>query len=92
MSEQIWKFKLELKDIQSIEMPLGAVILSVKTQNDRPFIWALIDPEMKTTSRTFELIGTGNDIYQNMGVDRKFLDTVLILHETAVFHIFERLN
>ena len=41
----IWKFELELRTIQHVIMPAGAVILTAQMQKDKLCIWALVDPE-----------------------------------------------
>ncbi len=54
----IWKFALEEKE-QEIELPHDAwTILTVQTQNNKPYIWILLDTDKKEKQtiivRTFE--------------------------------------
>ena len=51
----IWKFPVQA----IIEIPIGAKILTVKTQNDKPYIWAEVDSEQPLEKRTFTVFGTG---------------------------------
>lgn len=69
-----------------IELPQGARILSVQTQNGQPQIWALVDPHAPRVSRTLIVKGTGHD-----GVDPDWLyhGTFQMLGGALVFHLFE---
>ena len=42
--KKIYKYRIEVTDDQNIEMPVGAKILTVQTQNGVPCIWAMVDP------------------------------------------------
>jgi hypothetical protein len=59
----IWKFPIMRTEVQKIDIPVGAKILSVQMQNGAPCIWAIVDTEAKTESRTIAIIGTGNDCW-----------------------------
>lgn len=93
MKKQIWKFKVipSGKNVD-IEMPRGAEILSMHTQDEQPCIWALVNPDAKIETRRFEVYGTGHDIHYDMGVERNFIGTCLIHGGLLVLHIFERIN
>ena len=54
----IWKFELKAPAC-SIEMPAGAAILTVQTQNNRPVLWAEVDPSVKSIKRKFLTVPTG---------------------------------
>jgi hypothetical protein len=91
MRRTIWKFPLKIDDRQIIKMPIYAEILTVqKVQNGTPCIWVLVDPEGETEERNFEIFGTGNPIYVDMGVDRKYIGT--FQDSIFVWHLFERIN
>ena len=87
----IWKFQLETTDKQSIEMPIGAVILSVQTQHDILCMWAMVDTEDVKETRFFEVFGTGHEVHCDMGVMRKHIGTYQVSGGNLVFHLFERL-
>jgi hypothetical protein len=89
MKKVIWKFELETTDNQEIEMPIGAEILTMQTQNEIPCIWALVDPKAEKETRTFEIFGTGHPIYYDMGVSRNYISTYQLHGGTLVFHVFE---
>lgn len=89
MEKTIWKFKLETTDNQEIEMPIGAEILTVQTQGENPYLWALVDPEAEKETRTFEVFGTGHPIHCDMGVSRNHISTYQLQGGSLVFHVFE---
>lgn len=91
MKKQIWKFEITSK-YTVIEMPNDAEILTVQTQNEKPCIWALVNPKNETETRFFETYGTGHEIECDMGVKRKYINTFQLNGGVLVFHLFERLD
>lgn len=89
MDYRIWKYELQITDMQQVEMPNGAELLSVANQDGCLCLWAKVDADKQVETRFIEIIGTGNPIAQDMGVDRKFIGTVLM--SPFVWHVFERL-
>jgi len=79
--KRIYKYKLE----NSVEMPIGAKILSIQMQNNRPYIWALVDTDVECEFRHFEIIGTGHNFPEadNFTYINTFQDGPF------VWHIFE---
>lgn len=53
MSERIWKFKFPINDNVCIDMPIGAEILTVQTQNNTPCIWAIVNPTKPRVAHRF---------------------------------------
>jgi hypothetical protein len=84
---RIWKFPLDVSDSISIEMPVGATILSVQMQNGQLCAWALVDESAPHETRRFRMYGTGHPV--NMDDIRNFVCTFLIHNERLVFHLFE---
>jgi hypothetical protein len=78
----------------SIQMPKGSEILSVQIdqKNNHPTIWAMVDPVKPEEERFFELFGTGQDIYEDMGIERVYIGTYQYQKGEFVGHIFERIN
>lgn len=62
MEKVIYKYKLMVVDQNLIEMPKGAIILSVQAQENEPVIWALVNPKNKLEQREFRIFGTGNPL------------------------------
>lgn len=84
----IYKYPIELTDEFEIEMPIGAEIISVHTQNGIPYLWAIVDCP-NTELRKFSLIGTGNPL-ENEFSKEDFIGTFLVYEDALVFHLFER--
>jgi hypothetical protein len=85
---KIWKYELEVTDVQTIHFPPGAQILSVGEQRGKLVLWAMVDSEaVPSDLRVFEVLGTGNPVPQQNYHIRKFLGTVQISH--FVRHVFE---
>lgn len=84
----IWKFELQITDMQELMMPEGAEFLSVANQNGSLCLWATVDPSKEKRHRYIEIIGTGNPMPMDTGVDRKFIGTAVV--NPFVWHVFER--
>lgn len=89
MTKQIWKFEINTNKI-IVEMPKGAEILTIQTQNEKPCIWALVNPENEKELRHFEVYGTGHNIHCDTAI--KYINTFQLDGGALVFHLFERLN
>lgn len=88
MAIVIWKFPIENTDNIELEMPRGSKILSLKTQQGVPFIWAAVDTNNEIETRKFRIFGTGHEIPQGTH-NLEYVDTYLIMGDTLVFHLFE---
>jgi hypothetical protein len=87
--QTIWKYILEAVDQQFLELPLHTEILSVANQGDNIVLYALVNPEIKTTkNHRIEVYGTGHQIQDSNLSDLKFLGTVLMYNGSLVFHVF----
>lgn len=85
---KIWKYTFEGGAAQTFEMPEGATILSVQTQHDEVCLWAMVDPDSRRETRTFELIGTGNPVTNiPKGMRRTYRGTAQV--GGFVWHVFE---
>lgn len=60
----IYKYQLE-NSHNTIEMPIGAKVLTMQLQNGIPCIWALVDQKLTYEKRKFEVIPTGPYFYDN---------------------------
>ncbi len=87
-TKQIWKYPLDVTDVQKVMMPKGAMILSAQVQRDILCLWALGDPEQPKEARFIEVIGTGNPTTVQ---DRVFIGTADMGNGSLVWHVFERL-
>lgn len=82
---KIYKYPLELKDLNEIDMPEQAEILSVQIQNGIPCLWAKVNTDYPEEKRAIRIIGTGNSI--NPCEPLVFITTYQF--EGLVFHVFE---
>lgn len=90
MDKSIYKYQLSVTDTQTIELPVGAEILTVQTQNEMPCLWALVNPnEIKKEIHVFEIFGTGNPVNYEIGVSRRYISTFQLGGGQLVFHVFE---
>ena len=85
--QTIWKFPLEITDIQHVKMPKGAKILSVRDQGGIPMLWAMVNPEAEVENREIHIVGTGHmrDMYE-----LTYIGTTV--NDIFVWHIFENVK
>ena len=84
----IWKFHLEIVDVQKIMMPTGARILSCGNQFDDVFIWALCKNAENYEEKTIFIFGTGHEIDIDLS-KHEFIGTVVTDGGNYVWHIFQ---
>ena len=87
----IYKYPLRFNSIgaETIDMPVGARILSVQMQGDTITLWALVQPGSKTETVRFTMIGTGWELPDDFATKNLYLGTVQ--YESLVWHIFKNL-
>lgn len=96
--ETIWKFPLELKYEQVIEMPstLGRNLLSVQPQDNTQYplsLWAIVDPSQSKAKFRVLIVGTGHNIIDDLISRNNYLGTCQVKYGAPfirVFHIFGR--
>lgn len=57
----IWKFQLDMA-LAEIEMPRDAEVVCFAIQNGEACIWAIVDPDVLTVPRRFQIFGTGHEL------------------------------
>lgn len=92
----IWKFPIKVMDFQTVEMPLGAQIISVQPQNGVLCMWALVDSEQnKKELRRLWVFGTGNPI-EGSAYDAfhqgKMIHLATVKDGSFVWHVFESIQ
>lgn len=85
----IYKYPLEITDLQEVEIPEGAQILCVKLQKGTLCLWAVVDPAEKLTARRIQILGTGHPIHEP---NIEYIGTFLMNNDSLVFHVFEVLR
>lgn len=87
MSAAIWKFPLQITDLQDIPMPGGASLLSVQIQRSEPMLWALVTADAPNVLRRLRIVGTGHpcdDVSAG-----QYVATFQSLSGLLVFHVFD---
>lgn len=84
----VWKYAIPIDDRFTLDMPIGALILTVQAQQDKPQLWALVDPDAEIESRTFRLAGTGHPIKEE-SLRLLYLGTFQAHDGALVLHLFE---
>jgi len=86
MSSSIWKAVLQTVDVQEIEVPEGAEILTVREQFEQPCVWFKCDPSKPVTKRRIGICGTGHPAPE----DARYVGTCHLMGGSLVLHVFER--
>jgi hypothetical protein len=90
MAKRIFKYKLpQPSGAQTIQMPQGAVILSVGMQRNFGVIWAIVDEDAPPVNRKFEVLLTGSTVPDATAVLGKFLGTLILGDGDFVLHVFD---
>ena len=82
--QTIWKYPLDIRT--EIMIPTGAKILCVHVQNDRPCLWAQVDPKAVKEKRTFKIYGTGHEMFDACGT---YVGTFMTDGGAFVWHVYE---
>lgn len=83
----IYKYELDVRSQLTIKLPDRAQVLSVQTQKNVPYIWALGDPNDPDKDRKFSVFGTGNPVCDANKL--RFVGTFQLDGGDLVFHLFE---
>lgn len=86
----IWKYQLGISGSKILELPLGAEILTVQTQREKPTLWVLVDPdEYNKENRFIESVMTGARL---LNLNRKYIGTFQLDNGDFIGHVFEILK
>jgi len=86
---RIWKWTLSVLDVQTVQMPKGAQVLSVQVQDGEPQLWAMVDEQAPTEPRTFATYGTGHPL-PDVANHGRFVSTYQMHSGRLVFHVFDQ--
>ena len=78
----IWKFPLQVTDVQHIQVPGHVETLCVQLQGDKPVVWVSCIPGQPNKLRTIRIYGTGQS-----GVMGIYIGT--FQEGPFVWHVFE---
>lgn len=84
---KIFKYSLDVTDVQRLAMPKGAQVLTVQAQHGQPKLWALVDEKAPNEVREFLTIGTGNPA--PVTPRDTYIGTYQMHNGELVFHVFE---
>lgn len=85
---KIFKYEIPIKDKFDLELPVHSKILSFQVQNEKPYIWVLLDENKVLRRRYFTIVGTGHEFYYHTDI-MKYIGTVQMAEESLVWHLFE---
>jgi len=86
MKKAIWKFPFAA----SIDMPVGALILTAQVQRGQIMLWALVNTgDFGVESRKFVIFGTGHPVTE---WNPKYIATIQLEGGDFIGHIFERMQ
>lgn len=80
----IWKFALS--EHCTLDMPVGATILTAREQGDDVCMWAEVDPRAPMEKREFHVFGTGFKLPEKAMV---YLGTAQLHGGRLVLHAYE---
>jgi len=75
----------------SIVMPAGATLLSVQQQDEKPRMWALVDPAARLVNRGIRCLSTGLDAPEVAAAapPGEYIGTVQLHWGRLVLHYFD---
>ncbi len=83
----VWKFPLQVADVQQVLMPQGARLLTVQVQDDTPCLWAVVDPASRPVVRWIHTAGTGHTWPAKSLSEH--ISTYQLHGGALVFHVFD---
>ena len=87
MSELVvWKFHLSVITNQTIRIPIGADLLGVQVQDNRPVLYALVDQTADNIDVEFVTLGTGHLYDHNPPMT--YVGTYIINDGSFAGHVF----
>lgn len=75
-----------MQGIQTVNLPQSATILTAIVQDGRIVLYALVDPEADFNERTFAIVPTGGSVFGGVPL---YINTVTLIPEPLVYHVFE---
>ena len=83
----VYKYTLPIHDYIKLVLPKGYKPLYIGTQNDNPYLWALVDPnEQELEEVIIRCAGTGHSIRDEYS---EYLGTALMMDGDFVLHYFK---
>lgn len=90
--ETVYKYKLSKDLTQTIEMPVGAQILTCQIQHGVPVLWAKVNTRMMATDfRKIVLAETGDEISHEYK-ELIYISTIQLFEGAYILHVFENIT
>jgi hypothetical protein len=89
-TKTVWKFDLSIENcgqVQEVEIPEGAMPLSVLNQNEKLVLYALVSPAKRPVKHKFKVFMTGQAVPFNANM--QFVGTASFDGGAFVVHVFE---
>ena len=84
----IYKYQIQITDVQMVKLPINAAILTAQMQGDQLCLWAKIEEtNTDTEDRMIEVFGTGHPMTSHL---RRYIGTVQMDGGSLIWHVFER--
>ncbi len=83
---KIFKFRLDIINIQTIYTPANTEFLDVQVQYDTPCIWGMCDEKASNEARHIAIYSTGETLPKNPG---EYIGTFQHFGASLIFHVFE---
>lgn len=84
--KSVWKFPLEVADVQVITVPAAARWLDARMQHGSLCLWALVDTAMPKTRATVRITGTGHE--RDDLLHSEYVSSFHLDGGALVFHVF----
>lgn len=88
MANTVWKFPLQVQDVQEIEVPSRSKALTVQMQGGVPCIWYAVQDEYAKRTKAIRMFGTGHHV--PAGLVLNYIGTVQ--DGELVWHVFEEVD
>jgi hypothetical protein len=86
---KIYKYEVPLEhDDFTLELPKNSRILSFQVQNNKPFIWVIVNEMLEKEKRKFKLFGTGQSFKEDDILAYNFIGTTQMNNGNLVLHLF----
>jgi len=86
----IYKYRLPFMETATVEMPVGAKIIRADGLEGALWLWAIVDTEVPTETRTFHLFKTGGKMPQDI-LEFEYIGCgAIFVQMELMMYIFER--
>jgi hypothetical protein len=85
MGYSVWKTILRIANVQDIEVPKDAELLTARDQHEQICVWFKCNPANPTTKRRIAMVGTGHPVPEGA----RYVGTGFLDGGQLVVHVFE---